>query len=210
MLSQHAAVEADKLYGPDPLLYNGKKYTYFLPPGTGGHQFFTSPDYFIGSVSIKDRTFDDLTLNYDIFNQQLLLQYATANGAFNIIEVSKAWLEGFTLGSMHFQYLDLEGTPQFYQVIGENNVKILYRWKKDLKLDIGATSGNFTFTPAIRSAFVMMDGNLYPYRSKRSLVKLFDPAKRSEIKNYIRKNRISIKKASDSTMAGLINFIDNL
>src|SRR5512145_1757956 len=97
--AQMAASNLDEVYGLDPVLYNGKKYTYFLPSGTGGHQYLFSPDYFVGSVTIKGQTFEGITLNYDICNQQLLLQYAIEAGSLRIIEVSKAWLESFTLGN---------------------------------------------------------------------------------------------------------------
>ncbi len=31
----------DDVYGSDPLLYNGRYYTFFPPPNTGGNQYLT-------------------------------------------------------------------------------------------------------------------------------------------------------------------------
>jgi len=210
LFCQQPAEKLDRVYGLDPTLYNGKKYSYFLPPGTDGHQYLQSPDYFVGGVTIKEEYFGDITLNYDIYNQQLLLRYANENGAFNIIEVSKAWLKGFSLDNMHFEYLDLGDGLKFYQVLGDGKIKILFHWKKDLKLDVGATSTNFAFTKAFRSDYILLEGKLFPYRNKRSLIKVFGPEKKQDIKSYLRKNRIRLKKASDQDMTGLINYIDTL
>jgi hypothetical protein len=55
-----------------------------------------------------------------------------------------------------------------------------------------------------------MDGQLKPFRTNRSLIRLFDPGHRPEIKSYLRKNKIKVKETSDQAMAEMITFISNL
>jgi len=210
LISQDAVTILDRIYGLDQTLCNGKKYNYFLPSGTNGHQYLFSPDYVVGSVTLKGKCYQDITLNYDIFNQQLLLQYKDETGALNIIEVSKAWLKSFRLGNMNFEFLNLEQNPRFYQVLGEGPVRILYFWRKNLNLDVVIGSSDFTFTAAVRDSYVFMDGQLKPFRTKRKLIGLFDPGHRQEIKSYLRKNKVKVKKASDQTMEEMITFIGNI
>lgn len=210
LISQNAVKVLDRVYGLDQTLYNGKKYNYFVPPGTEGHQYLLSPDYIAGSVTLKGKCYKDITLNYDIFNQKLLLQYEDETGALNIIEVSKAWLTSFRRGNMNFEFLNLEQDPHFYQVLGEGPLRILYYWRKNLNLNDAIGSSNFIFTHAIRDSYVLMDGQLKPFRTKRSLIGLFDPGHRPEIKSYLRKNKIKVKKASDKAMAEMITFIGNI
>lgn len=210
LISQDAASDMDRVYGLDPLLHNGKKYAYFLPQGTGGNQFLFSPDYFTGEVTIKGKSFEGITLNYDIYNQRLLLQYANETGAINIIEISKAWLESFRLGNLDFKYLRFDNGPCFYQVLGDGPLFILYYWRKDLKLDATYGAKNFTFTPPLKSKYVLIGDQLHPFRNKRSLISLFDPGLVPEIKNYMHENNIRIKNASDKTMTELISYIGNL
>jgi len=200
----------DRVYGLDPLLYNGKKYTYFLPPGTGGNQFLFSPDFFIGEVTIKGISFEGITLNYDIFNQQLLFQYADETGAFNIIEISRAWLESFRLGDIYFQYLSFDNGARFYQVLGDGPYFILYYWRKDLKLDAAYGATHFTFTPSLKSQYVLISGELLPFRNKRGLISIFNPENKQEIRDFMHRNKINIKKASEQAMTQLINYIGNL
>jgi len=210
LFAQDTFLEIDRVYGPDPWLYNGKKYIYFLPPGTYGNQFLISPDYFTGEVTLRGKRFEGVSLNYDIFNQKLLLQYADESGALIIIEVSDAWIENFRLGTMFFQYLSFDEGPQFYQVLGDDPLMILYFWRKEFKLDAYSGSSNFAFSPPIRSSFVLIGDKLQPFRNKRGLITLFEPGKKQEIRNYIRQNRIKVKKASDQVMTELINYIGNL
>ena len=209
LLSQTDLKSLDKVYGLDPLLYNGVKYIYFLPPGTGGHQYLQSPDYFTGSVTIKEETFDGITLNYDIYNQVLLLRYADDKGAFNIIEISKSWLKEFQLGNKYFKYLDLGDGLKFYQFLGEGKIKLVYYWFKNLNLDVGS-SGNFTFTPSFRSSFILKDNRLMPYRNKRGFIDIMGKEHKKEIKKHIRKHKIKLKKATDEEMTELIDYIGNL
>jgi hypothetical protein len=210
VVSQTDLKSLDKVYGLDPLLYNGIKYTYFLPPGTGGNQYLQSPDFYVGSVTIKDETFKGITLNYDVYNQKLLLQYADEQGAFNIIEVSQAWLKDFHLEEMYFTFMDMGDGLKFYQLLGQGDIKLVYYWYKNLKLDIGTGSKDFTFTPAMRSSFILKNEKLHAFRSKKSFINIVGKEHNRDIKKYMRKNRIRLKKASDEAMTDLLNFINDL
>lgn len=207
--SQDCANEMDRVYGLDPLLYNGKLYSYFLPSGTGGNQFLSSVEFIKGDVVIRGVRYTDISLNYDIYNQQLLLQYVNETGALSIVEVSMAWLESFRLGDLEFRCLNPGNGQRFYQVLGDGPLFILYHWNKDLKL--GATYGNknFIFTPAIKFKYVLTGENIRSFRGKRSLISITGQGHKQEIKNYIHVNRIKMKDASDETMTGLINYISN-
>ena len=210
LLSQEKAEEFDKVYGLDQLLYNGIKYTYFLPSGTGGNQYLISPDYIKGDLTIREKTFNDVMLNYDIYNQQLLLQYVTGTGALNVLEVSKAWLSSFKLGNMHFEYLDAGKESRFYQLLGDGPVRILYYWHKSLKLDMAYGTTNYTFSPAVKETFILLNDKIIPFGNKRGLLNIFEGEKRDKLKTYLSKYRIKLKKASDHMIAVLANYVSEL
>jgi len=67
--------EYDHVYGLDPALYNGRIYTYAAPRNTTGDPFLSGADYCKGHITIEGKIYDGLNLNYDIFNQQILLKY---------------------------------------------------------------------------------------------------------------------------------------
>jgi hypothetical protein len=208
--SQDAVKVLDKVYGLDQTLYNGKKYSYAPAPGTKGHQYLSTPAYVDGSVTLKGKCFNDIDLNYDIFNQQLLLKYNDETGALVIIEISRAWLTTFRIGNMNFEYLNLENSPRFFQVFGEGKVRILYYWRKNQ--DVDGTIGTYflAFSRPVKDSYVLMNGILKPYNTKRSFVRIFNPAQRPEIKSYLRKHKIKVNKASDQTITEMITFIANI
>jgi len=210
ILSQELYKESDKVYGPDPLIYNGKKYAYFLPSGTGGNQFLYSEEFAEGAIVIKGKTFTGIKINYDIYNQVLLLKYDDETGSPQIIEVSEAWLEGFSLGQTGFRYLEFKGESRFYQVLGSGSQKVLYQWRKTLKLNSSVGNSQFMFSAPLKSNYVMAGDEIYSYGSKGGFIKLFDPAHKTAIKNYIRENKINPKKSSDRVMTDLMDYISNL
>jgi hypothetical protein len=217
LFSQHTYQDLDRVYGLDPLLFNGKKYSYFLPSGTGGNQFFSSAEFVWGGIVvmgfsgevIKWKSDKDLLLNYDVFNQKLLLKFFDETGAEQIIEISEAWLESFNLGPVNFIYVRDNDKVKIYQALGDGKFKMLHYWRKDLKLTNTATASYYAFSSPIKENFVLIEGIPRPFRSKGSFIKLFNPGHRVEIKNYLQANGINLKKASDQAMTDLINYIGN-
>lgn len=207
VFSQETFREPEEVFGPDPLLYNGKKYSYFMPSSATGHQFLFSPDFSMGQVSIRQKTFKNLWLNYDVYNQELLLKYEDKMGTPQIIELSKAWLESFQLEGRQFLCLGPPEEKRFYQVCGDREAVFLFYWKKEFGIEHGTGPVNYAFGPASRDLFLMIGEDIRPFRSKRSLLKGFDPVRREEIKAFIRKNRLHIKTATPNEMTALANFI---
>jgi hypothetical protein len=210
LFSQDAFHEFDKSYGLDPLLYNGKKYSYFMPSGTGGTQFIYSPEFISGEMVIKGYSAAGLDINYDIYNQKLLLRFNDETGASQILEVSEAWLESFRLGDAIFKLLAFNGEKRIYQVLGDGKYQVLYAWSKKLKLGDYAGHSIYTFSLPFKSRFVYIEGAIYPYNSNLSLVKNFPPDLKMGIKKYLKDRDIKVKKATDQAMADLINYISNL
>lgn len=208
--SQNVVNDLDQVYGLDQTLYNGRKYDYLSPSGTTGHQFLQSILFSDGSVTIKGKCYNDLKLNFDIFNQQLVLQYADEKSFKNIIEVSKAWMKGFSIGTMNFELLSLEGDPRFYQVLGNDSLRILYFWRKTMSLNDAIGASNYVFSPALKDSYVFIHGRLRPFNNKRSLILIFDPGLRPAIKSYLRKNKVKVKKASDQEITDMIVFISKI
>ena len=208
--SQDAFKSADKIYGLDQTLCNGKKYNYFPPPGTSGHQYLFSPVYNKGCVTIRGKNYPGVSLNYDICNQQLLLQYAGENGSLNVIEVSKAWLQGFQIGALNFEYFTGDNDPHFYQILGQGPLRILCYWWKNINLNVAIGTSNYIFSSPVRDTYLLINGKLKPYRSNRSMIRLFDSEHRSEIKSYLRKNKIKVNKSPDNVLEDMITFIGNI
>jgi hypothetical protein len=209
--AQNSDSDPDKVYGLDPLLYNGRFYSYFLPAGTGGTPFFNGPGFVNGSVTIRGVTYDSLSLKYDVFNQQLILLYKTSVGAKNLIVVSDAWLESFSLAGSHFELLAIQDTiRQIYQVIGTGPTVVLYQWRKDLAIDGGFGNESYAFSKSKRDSYLLIGKKLLKYKKNKSFVAQFDLANQAALKKYLRQERVKLKKASDKAVSDLIKYCNSL
>jgi hypothetical protein len=211
IVAQQSGNSIDEFYGSDPLLYNGKFYTFRPPLDTRGHQYFKDLKFETGSVKIRGITYSDLLLNYDIYNQQLILKYKFSSGAINLIIISDAWLEKFGFGEYNFEIVSTPGNPkQIFQVLGTGAYRILYSWNINLHLDNTYGAKNFAFTGIKREMNIFTGNQILKYSNNKSFYTLFDPEKRTSVKEYLRKNKINVKKATDQTMAELIDFCNTL
>jgi hypothetical protein len=201
----------DRIYGYDPLLYNGRIYTFSPQPGTIGTQFLY-PDFDKkGTATLRGIVYSDLTINYDVYNQQLVLKYVNSIGSGSQIEVSEAWLESFELYGSHFEILStIDTTKRIFQVLGKGKVKIAYYRRKELALDTRTSSRNHFFSDPLLERFVMIGSKMDKYKNNRSFVAIFNPVQQDIIKKYLRKNKIKVKKANDMLMTDLINYCNTL
>jgi len=198
------------IYGLDPILYNGKLYNYYPQKKIIGNQYLTDEKYLRGEIIIREKKFSNLSLNYDIFNQELILKYNNSFNFVNSLIVSKAWLQEFTIGSSRFKLLILNNFPErIYQVIGNDSIQIYYFIKKDLKLD--NVSGQSSYEFILQKLLYIYENNrLIPYTNNKSFIHFFDIKNRLMIKKYLRKHKIKVKKASDQVMEQLINYCNDI
>lgn len=195
------------IYGHDPLLYNGILYKSYYPSNVKGHQYLMGPEYLNGEVTIRNVQFKNLDLNFDIYNQQLLLSTKNASEA---IMISQVWLESFSIGKLNFRYYNLPSqTKHLFQVIENDSIQLLYYWKKDMQPESVNGSKNLVFIKK-RESMLLKNSTLYKYNNNSSFRQLFSKEKQESIKKYMKLHKIKIYTASDEDMQKLINYCSKL
>lgn len=208
--AQPGISDPEKTYGLDQSIINGRRLIFRPPPGTAGHPYLQSNLFSTGTVFLSGTAYPGQAINYDIYRQQLLLRYADNQSPFNVIEVSKARLNGFDLDSRHFELLFPYSDTCFYQVIGTGSIKFAYLWSR--KLDLSTTSGNsaYYFSKPERSLYLLREGKLLGFRSNRGLTRLFGREFQPEIREYLRQHKIRVRKSPDEVMERLAGFLGTL
>jgi hypothetical protein len=197
----------DDVYGFDPRLYNGRYYTFFSPLNARGNQYLNDRQFESGTVTLRGVTYVDLLLNYDIYNQQLLLKYAEDPGITKVIIFSDAWLEKFSIKDRNFRIFQVsDNEKRIYQEIGTDQTRILYFWRKYMQIDniVGGTI--MTFSKPSREMNLLTERKIVRYRNNRSFINLFESKNKENLREYFRNHRINVKKASDKIMEGLVNY----
>jgi len=201
----------DPVYGFDPLLYNGRVYQFYVAPGTGGTQYLFDKFDTLGSLTLRGVTYNNLTLNYDIYNQLIILKYKNTVGSYSLIEISQAWLEKSSMSGCNFENVtNVSSGKSIYQVIGNGADKIMYYRNKELLIDNLGGSMNHYFSDTRKQMFVLTNNQLKPFKKRKDFIKAFSPSRQALIKTYIRKHNINLKTASDFNMTDLINYCNTL
>lgn len=197
------------LYGPDQNLVSGVRY-YNLHARYDGHKYFEEDRFTPGKLFLHRGTYPDVNLKYDLYEQQVILQVNVGNRSYNEIIVTDSRLEGFEMNGKTFrkEYFPDKDTLIF-QVIGTDPPYCLIHWSKEVIPNSTGPQSVYEFSKMKRKTFVRTDSALIPYRGSSSFAKAF-PDHRSQVKSYLRKNKIRIRKASDQELEGLLDYCRSL
>jgi len=209
--AQNPQITADKVYGYDPLLYNGLAYYFYPPPRTQGTQYLFDRFDTEGSITVRGVKYEGQSLNFDIYNQQLVLKYKTAIGSESLLQISFAWLENFDLYNRHFEVITTADTiKEIFQSIGKGPAKALYYYARKLTVSNLTESSDHYFAQIQRTTYISIGDNRQKYINNRSFVKAFPEVNRDQVWKYIRKNKLKVQKADDGHMTELINYCNSL
>ena len=197
----------DSVFGFDQLLYNGRVYTYQVPRNAKGSPMLFETGFELGTLTVQGNTYKDLALNYDVFNQLLLLKYIDHKGSTTILSVSESRVGGFTIGRSCFEMNYQPGSkPVISQFFKADHITVRYYWRKTLKLDNTFGTQVFVFSVPLREQTVTVDGREQPYRKNKEFIKAFKPSVQENINNYLKVNKIKILKVSDAAITDLISY----
>lgn len=201
--------ECERKYGSDTDLVNGEKYFYPYRQSQGTPFFFDDPRNAV--IEIHNKEFDDQQLRYDIFNQNLVLDFTDLYGARSSLILRNEWVGSFAFGSQQFRKMEgPDGKSGFYQVVIDGPITCVYRWSKSYKLNLNSGVQNYYFTEPAREAYLLIEGKFHPYRNNSSFQKAFEPETQKQVKQFLRQSRIRVKMASDSQIRHLVEYCNSL
>jgi len=204
VLGQQASADAspafpvlvDRAYGQDQELVNGKQY-YNHHPRSLGNPYLLDGFVHQGSVNIRGVTYFNVWLRYDVYNQQVEVEYTTMGGADNQVVLVNDRLKEFRIAQYVFRNLSIRGEEKrIYQVIGTERMICYISWEKKLIPRVGDARFTEQYTPPKRKYLLELDGEIHEFQSKRDFVKLFPEVHKKAIKRLVRQNHMQFKIAS--------------
>jgi len=197
-------------YGQDQELVNGLQY-YNRHPGSMGNPYLLEGLVHQGNVSLRGKLYDGLWLKYDIYNQQVEVDYRTMIGAENQVILVSDRVDNFSIGNYFFDKLKLEGEQeQFYQVLGEGRMVWYIRWEKKLEAVSGNSRYYEEYSSPRRSYLLELDASIHPFNNKKSFVQLFPKAIQKDMKKLMKSNQLRIRTASTEQLELFILAASNL
>jgi hypothetical protein len=197
-------------YGPDPVLINGLYPEDYILDAIG-HPFFMDTIFYPGHVILHNQKFDHVFLQYNIFDQNIIVsQTGTENGSYQIIPPN-AFISEFKIKDKVFRKFCFEGINEdYFQVVYNGEIKCLYSFTKKRYVSYSRSKySTFTFSKDIRKSYLLKDQKLYEYKKLGSFLQYFPKNVKPGIKAYCEKEKLKLSKASDIEIGKLMQYIEN-
>lgn len=194
--------------GLDNRLYNGRYYTYFVSKDIKGNQFLKSKNYSNGKVWKNDAEFKNIFLNFDVYNQDLVLKFDTREGATKLIIVSKTYLDSFYLDNRMF-VIDktIDNEFSIFQKVEHNGIKFLMHKYKELVLISKLNEIQHQFTKVKSLMYFVDENKSYAVTRNKHLLNIVDKKNEKGIKEFLKSHKYRIQNMSDDQLLELLVFI---
>lgn len=190
---------------------NGPAHLNFDKTIDNHNRYYVSEDFKKGSFQYNNQDYFDLLLNYDVYNDELILKpYGESNTTkVNIIKDNVSY---FKIGNEKFVNLKIINTPTFrkgyYEEVLLGNSLILYiKYYKEKKRNNKDENDLIEFVPKYEF-LILKDNKLYPVNTKKQIVELF-PNNKRKINDYYDMNSRLKKDDTAVFMKNLLKYINN-
>jgi len=210
-VSEKANAYYDKIYGVDQRLVSGE-FNYGPMYGSiAGHPYFIGEEWKKGSALLDGILFTNLSLRYDIYQNQIVMYFIARENAPYHLSLNKNRIERFWMDNRLFVPFPRSRDSLnrvFCEVMAEGDADYLVLVVKEMVLTNGSGMTDFEYKETIKQ-YLYVDEVLIPFTSKRALFRL-NPEEKRNLKDYIRQNRLTMRRSDLANRAKLVshyNFI---
>jgi hypothetical protein len=190
-------------------LYNGRVWR-SLYYNIRGDEFLFSNDFLKGNVTINGKTFNNIDLKYDIYNDEIISMVNLGT----YVQLNKEMVTGFDIifNNVIFRFIKL---PADSMQILSGYVNVLYEGKTNLYLKNRklikelAVENKYDEFYQKDHLFLMKDGQYYRISGKREFFNLLSD-KKLQIKDFIKQEKIKVKKKKPESYISVLKFYDSL
>lgn len=201
----------DKIVGLDNTdLYNGTEFTDPFLNTDGSFRYFNGFDYTKGSVEYAGQYYANVSLKYDVFEDNLLVRSDDNLSIFNV-KLIPEFINEFTIYNKHFvrlteTNLNLSGNGFFEKFYLGNDLSLYIKHtkrKKDRPLKSGI---QYRFTDA--NFYVLESGGTYYLVGSSKHIEKILPEKEEQIRNFHKSYKTLYKSNPDVYMEKLVKYLD--
>lgn len=191
------------------ILYNGRVWRN-LYYRIKDNQFLFSSEFLPGNLTIDSKTFENLQLRYDIYNDEIMT--ISNNGM--ILQLNKEKIDSFSLVFANRKYRFINAESDSAKGYG-GYLNILYSGKSDLAvkyekdIELLAVDKKFDLFYQSHRIFFVTDNKVFLVNGKGDIFKAV-PESKDQLKEYIKKNRLVISKKNPESFIPLIRYYDSI
>jgi hypothetical protein len=188
-------------------LFNGSDYIIYLPKDEE-HPYYRTDDWAPGSIVYWDELYENVPLLFDLSSDQIIAEHDRGNP----IRLVPEKVQRFTLLEHTFVrlYRDEKNkiSDGFYDQLYNGTSKVYGKYFKTYRETLESPRVIPHFDESVRY-YLVRDGNFHVVKSKASVLQVLSDRK-SELKNFLRKNRIRYNDNREEAIVRLAEFYDTL
>jgi hypothetical protein len=190
-------------------LYNGRIWKNF-DYGAEGDQFLFSRVYMPGSLTIRGRTFEDVTILYDIYKDEILTPIFSEG----ILQLNKEMVDSFSILFKNKTYRFTRMPEDSLKVL-KGYVNVIYKGKTSLyvkynkKIERSAVEGKTDKFYQISRIYFVKDNIAHLITTTGDLFRVLNEYKR-QIKDFIKKNQSEVSKKEPESYIPVIRYYDSI
>ncbi len=200
-----AIAKAVSLYhdhiGDEAAIYNGRAYQPHDGNLQGGDPYFNAPLSVIGSLTFDSLDYAGIPLLFDLVRNQLIITDPKGQ----LLSLYGDKVQRFNIGHHHFFRLNIEGTPDFYELLRAGQVSFLAHRSKKIEEKIESDVALHHFITIHDSYFLNINGQYHPFYSEKSLLQLLDD-KKKPICQFMRSQNINYNDDPERAIIKIIDF----
>jgi len=194
----------DIVNGPEYIVFHKLYHT---------NPFFQSATICSGTVFYNGHIYSDYKLIYDIFKDEIVVNYLTPSGYLKLISLNKHFVDSFDISvnniTSRFQKIlfkpEDEMKDGYYEIKFRGKAILLLRYIKTMS----QVDGQDEYFDALKK-YILLNGEYHTITTLRKFIKLFGENK-NEMKKYIRSLRVvSFRKISDIELIQIFAYYDSL
>ena len=175
-----------------------------------GDQFLFSNDYLPGSLTINCKSYNNLGIRYDIYNGEII----TITNHGSNLQLNKEMVDSFSLvyNLKTYRFINttedsLPGIKGYISVLYKGKSALYVKYKKEIQsLAVGNKYDLFDQTYRI---YFVKGATINQISSKNELLKVLYEDK-TQIKDFIKKNKLKISKKEPESFIPVIRYYDSL
>lgn len=209
---QNISALANSIYGTDDRLYNGIFYQpkHFF---ADGNPYFPADEWVESTLFIKGITYEGIPLKYNIEDDRFIIKNITDNKISVDILMHNSFVDSLQLGSHFFHNTDnlLSNNPIGIAelIYRGDSISAYFKHSTEFLDQLTDRLKHGKYLKPKKKLYILNDTLFYLIHKNKDLFTYF-PKKDLAIKQFMRKNKIRLKKASAAQIAELIHFCEQL
>ncbi len=191
------------------ILFNGRVWRN-LYSNVRGDQFLFSGDFLKGTVTVNGKTYYNMNVKYDIYNDEILI--TTDRGI--ILQLNKEMTDefAFEFNNREFVFRKMEPdvtTPLtgYVNNLVDGNLSLLVKYKKEI--DPLSVENKYDSFGQSHRVYVRKDGKIYPINFRKDFFNVLSDNKQ-QIRDFIKRERVRMTRKNPESYIPVTVFYNSL